>query len=314
MSSLRQAAEPSQRDQPCKAGITDAEIRESDYRQWPTLPEQPHNTPFVRMSRDDWRLDLEGIGHFRASSGNLISWDRWSSGVASADLIPVILSSCLGALLIQRQRLALMGTTLERDGRAIMVIGSNCSGRSTLSYLLLQKGWRLLSSGMSCLDAQLNVLKGLQQLWLWLDTVQAFGLDTKQLPRIRSQLQRFAFTPKPEDCAMQPASLHAIYLLSSKTRRPPTGKSSDLQLWRSTSNQRSLVHLRSLSFQPRFYRGMGQEANLFLGLSKLIHQKPLYFINVPEGISALKGCLEGADLFDPENLPGFQGDDVGLHS
>ena len=52
------------------------EIVEADHQQWPTLQVSPHSTPTLQLAPQEWRLELEGIGWFRATSGERLEWQR----------------------------------------------------------------------------------------------------------------------------------------------------------------------------------------------------------------------------------------------
>ena len=122
------------------------QVVEADHRDWPTLEVSPHSTPTLQLAPQEWRLELEGIGWFRATSGECLEWQRWDDSVSERDIRTFVVTSGLGALAIQRGALVLHGTALERDGEAILLLGHPVAGKSTLAWCLLQDGWRLLSS------------------------------------------------------------------------------------------------------------------------------------------------------------------------
>ena len=95
------------------------QVVEADHRVWPTLEVSPHSTPTLQLAPQEWRLELEGIGWFRATSGERLEWQRWDDSVSDRDIRTFVVTSGLGALAIQRGALVLHGTALERDGEAI---------------------------------------------------------------------------------------------------------------------------------------------------------------------------------------------------
>ncbi|MFZ4805537.1 MAG: hypothetical protein ACOYLI_12860 [Synechococcus lacustris] len=94
--------------------------------------EGPHSSATVQMPPGDWRLELEGVGWFRAFGGRQLSWQRWDDSVSDRDLRTFLVTSGLGALLIQRGALVLNGTTLVLDGKAVLLLASPVSCQTRL--------------------------------------------------------------------------------------------------------------------------------------------------------------------------------------
>jgi energy-coupling factor transporter ATP-binding protein EcfA2 len=233
-----------------------------------------------------------------------------------------LVTSGLGALLIQQGALVLNATTLVRDGKAVLLLGSPATGKSTLAWCLFQQGWHLLSSELSVVDSKGLVWPGIQQLKLWHDTAVALDLDWQNLPLVRRGLKRYALGPAELPVAGNPTPLVFIYGLG---RRKPTNQksekekpkedpisnvedatnSSEQQLfraWARKSDRESLLTLRNQAYQPRFYRAMEQEASLFLQASHLLKRVPVHSLNVPDGITKMRNASEGMDLFNPDSL------------
>jgi len=274
------------------------------------------------MSPGDWRLELEGIGWFRAFGGRQLSWERWDDSVSDRDLRTFLVTSGLAALVIQRGGLVLHGTTVVREGHAVLLLGSPASGKSTLAWCLLQKGWQLLSSELTVVDAHGLVAPGIQQLKLWHDSTVALDVDWQKLPPVRRGLKRCALGSSELPVAVDPTPLALIYDLG---RRKPTNlksekenlkddsnanqeeesSSSEQQLfraWSRKSERGALLTLRNQAYQPRFYRAMEQEASLFMQASYLLKRVPVHSLNAPDGITTMRNALEGVDLFNPESL------------
>jgi hypothetical protein len=266
------------------------------------------------MAPGDWRLELEGVGWFRAWGGNVLSWERWDDSVSDRDVRTFLVTSGLGALLIQRGALVLNATTLVRDGKAVMLLGSAVSGKSTLAWCLLQQGWKLLSSELSVVDDQGMVWPGLQQLKLWHNSAVALALDWQHLPLVRRGLKRYALLPPELPVADQPVPLAVIYGMGGRDEKPHQMEAraeveteqppevGGVQVFRLESERAALLRIRNQAYQPRFYRAMEQEANLFLKASSLVQQGSGYLLKVPEGITRMRQAIESVDLLDPETL------------
>ena len=262
------------------------------------------------------------MGWFRAWDGTRLSWERWDDSVSNRDVRTFLVTSGIGALLIQRGALVLQGTTLVREGKAVLLLGFPASGKSTLAWCLLQQGWQLLSSELSVVDAQGLVWPGVQQLKLWHDSAVALDLDWQQLPLVRRGLKRYALGPADLPVAADPTPLAFIYGLGrskranhkSEKEKPKEGlittvedtsSSSEQELfraWARKSERGALLKLRNQAYQPRFYRAMAQEASLFLQASQLLKRVAVNELIAPDGITTMRSALEAVDLLNPDAL------------
>lgn len=304
------------------AAVPEISIAEGNHHDWPVIQLSPHSTPTLAMAAGDWRLELEGVGWFRAWDGTRLSWERWDDSVSNRDVRTFLVTSGIGALLIQRGALVLQGTTLVREGKAVLLLGFPASGKSTLAWCLLQQGWQLLSSELSVVDAQGLVWPGVQQLKLWHDSAVALDLDWQQLPLVRRGLKRYALGPADLPVAADPTPLAFIYGLGrskranhkSEKEKPKEGlittvedesSSSEQELfraWARKSERGALLKLRNQAYQPRFYRAMEQEASLFLQASQLLKRVAVNELIAPDGITTMRSALEAVDLFNPDAL------------
>ena len=287
------------------------QVVEADHRDWPTLEASPHSTPTLQLAPQEWRLELEGIGWFRATSGERLEWQRWDDSVSDRDIRTFVVTSGLGALAIQRGALVLHGTALERDGEAILLLGHPVAGKSTLAWCLLQQGWRLLSSELVAVSPDGLVLPGMHQLKLWHDAAVALQLNWQQLPPVRKGLKRYALHAHDLDCLPQAAPLRLIYALNRA--KADSGQEDDaeaddekekmsLKASRNVSQTNALMRLRNQAFHARIYRGMDAEAQLFMQAAALARKVPMHALIVPDGIKEMAESLKKVDLMRPESM------------
>ena len=287
------------------------ELLEADHRQWPALEVSPHSTPTLQLAPQEWRLELEGIGWFRATGGERLEWQRWDDSVSDRDIRTFAVTSGLGALAIQRGALVLHGTALERDGEAILLLGHPAAGKSTLAWCLLQEGWHLLSSELVAVGSDGMVQPGIHQLKLWHDAAMALELNWAELPPVRKGLKRYALLTEELTCMPQPTPLRLIYGLNRA--KEDSGKENDteaeddkeeisLKASRNFSQTNALMRLRNQAFHARMYRGMDAEAQLFMQAAALARTVPLHALIVPDGIKAMAKSLKEVDLMQPESM------------
>lgn len=280
------------------------ELLEVDHQQWPELQASSHSTASVCLAPSEWRLELEGIGWFRAVGGQHLEWQRWDDSVSDRDIRTFLVTSALGALAMQRGSLVLHGTAIARDGQAVLLLGRPTTGKSTLAWSLQQQGWQVLSSELVAMGADGCVFPGLQQLKLWHDAAMALRLDWAQLPLVRRGLRRYSLLPPDLAVHQQPAQLQRIYLLNRDKTAESADDSTQQQLSCSGPllQQRALIFLRNNAFHARNYRGMEIETQLFLQASTLVRSHPVHFLRVPDGVGPMASALADVDLLDPAAL------------
>ena len=287
------------------------ELVEADSRQWPALQPSPHSTPTLQLAPQEWRLELEGIGWFRATGGERLEWQRWDDSVSDRDIRTFAVTSGLGALAIQRGTLVLHGTALEREGEAILLLGHPSAGKSTLAWCLLQDGWRLLSSELVAVSPDGLVQPGMHQLKLWYDAAMALELNWAQLPPVRKGLKRYALLAEDLTCMPQPTPLRLVYALNrakeESVKENDTDKGDEIgkasiRASRNVSQTTALMRLRNNAFHARMYRGMDAEAQLFMRAAALARALPLHGLIVPDGIKAMAESLKEVDLMQPESM------------
>ena len=287
------------------------ELLEADHRQWPALEVSPHSTPTLQLAQQEWRLELEGIGWFRATGGERLEWERWDDSVSDRDIRTFAVTSGLGALAIQRGALVLHGTALERDGEAIILLGHPAAGKSTLAWCLLQDGWRLLSSELVAVGNDGMVQPGMHQLKLWHDAAVALDLNWTRLPPVRKGLKRYALLAKDLTCMPQPTPLRLIYILNraneemveeNDTEEGVDKVKASICASRKFSQTMALMRLRNQAFHARMYRGMKAETQLFMQAAALARTVPVHSLLVPDGIQAMAKSIKEVDLFQPASM------------
>lgn len=107
-----------------------------------------------------------------------------------------ILGTCIGAILLQRKIIPLHGSAIEIDGKAYAIVGDSGAGKSTLASAFLNKGFQLLSDDVIPVSLSTNntpmVTPAYPQQKLWLESLNAFGMETKNYRPIFERETKFA--------------------------------------------------------------------------------------------------------------------------
>jgi hypothetical protein len=168
----------------------------------------------------------------------------------------------MGALLYQRGLFPLHGSAVETPLGAMIFVGEQGVGKSTLAAAFHQKGYRLLSDDVCAVEAtpeELRILPALAQFRLCADAYERLG--TRE--GVRFDVDKFV-VPMGEGYCPDPVPLRAIHILSEYDE--PTPKFEVLRGFDRV--QRLLENL----YRPQYLKGQETQAEL-MRLAGLIAQK-----------------------------------------
>ena len=123
--------------------IIDVNIFKDNLKNWSPLKNSKFDTEFLIINSKDIRIFIDNVVIIKISEGKNISWDKLNQDLDDRDIIPFIMSTGIGSILIQRNNLVLHGNALEKNGDAICCIGPSGFGKSTIAYAMNQNGWNL---------------------------------------------------------------------------------------------------------------------------------------------------------------------------
>ncbi|HYX07724.1 MAG TPA: hypothetical protein VE912_13430, partial [Bacteroidales bacterium] len=113
-----------------------------------TVPEHLEKPDFTAVrfeaSHGDFLLRVDGVARFRVKNGNEIIIDK-KAEIQDHDVTLFLMGSAIGALLHQRGILPVHGSSVCRDGEAIIFAGVSGAGKSTLAGAFIKKGYQLLA-------------------------------------------------------------------------------------------------------------------------------------------------------------------------
>ncbi len=164
---------------------------------------------------------LEGVARFLVTDGRAIRVEP-EPGADLTEVRRLLLSSPLGALLLQRGLLAFHASAVAREGAGVLFLGGPCAGKSTAAAQLRARGFRLLADDLAAvkIDAQGQpwILPGPAEQKLWPDSLTALGHDRAAFPRVRADLRK-RLVPIPERGESAAVALRAVYVLETHRAR-----------------------------------------------------------------------------------------------
>lgn len=138
---------------------------------------------------------MPGIAIFSITNGRSIVVSPLDQ--ASDDQIRLyLLGTCMGAILMQRKVLPLHGSAIAIDGKAYAIVGDSGAGKSTTASALLKLGYELISDDVIPVtltpDNVPMVTPAYPQQKLWQESINEFGMDSKNLRPIVDRETKFA--------------------------------------------------------------------------------------------------------------------------
>jgi hypothetical protein len=194
-------------------------------------------------------LQMDGVARYLISNGDDILIQPAPG--AQADVIRLfLLGSAFGALLLQRSVLPIHGSAIVTPRGAVIFAGPSGCGKSTLAGAFHHRGYSVLADEICAIDTvgAPRVFAASPYLTLWADALEKLGIDNSNLPRARSNLEKYIL-PLDVGFAIEPVPVHALYML--EMAHP--GK---LTLVRATG----LGKVRAVAcsaYRERFVKGMG---------------------------------------------------------
>ena len=140
-------------------------------------------------------------------------------GAQTADLQSVVTGALTALLLARDGRLVLHGTSLARDGRAVVVSGPAGAGKSTQSAYLARHGWRLLADDVVPVEwpaGRPSVFPGYDTMRLFPDALELVGLAAEDFPPVHAKTtKRLAMLAAPRMEPGRATPLAGVVLLEN---------------------------------------------------------------------------------------------------
>lgn len=267
-------------------------IQENNSRNWPKLEKGIYDTDFLSFSKNDFRLTINQIGKFRIHNGKFIKWDKISPNISNQDLRTFLLSTPIGALLMQRGIVLLHGNALTKNGKAIICLGESGIGKSTLAYSLMLQGWQVLADDIVALSKNFKVLPGIPRIKLWQDSLDSFNIDSLKLTPIREKINKFVIAKDNLKISNNEYEIKKIYIL----KRDFDDLNLTQEVTKIESEKSKFLFLRNNTFRPRLIKGLFMEKHFAENIFKIIKAKDVHILPLPKGIKRMHHWLSKQKL------------------
>ncbi|MGD0480665.1 MAG: hypothetical protein ABSA42_10880 [Terracidiphilus sp.] len=249
-----------------------------------------------------FRLVVKGVGRYLVEDGKRISIEPLA-GSSNEEVRLFLLGSVIGALLYQRGLFPLHGSAVETRWGAMIFVGAQGIGKSTLAAQFYRRGYRLLSDDVCAVttsDGKLQVLPALSHFRLCADAYERLApaqdacFNPAQNARFNpAQDARFSVDkfviPMNEGYCSAPAPLKAIHILADQEDGDP-----QFEIIRGFDRvQRLLENL----YRPQYLKGQETQSDLMRLAGQIAQETPMVKVSRkrdPELIDGLIDFLEAA--------------------
>ncbi|MCF2872365.1 hypothetical protein L0664_14920 [Octadecabacter sp. G9-8] len=180
------------------------------------LPPRPERArqigPLAWAGADYLSLDVDRIVRLVAQDAKTLLYQPYD-GIDDQSVQLFLMTSGLGAVLMQRGLLVMRGTAVERDGSCVMCIGQSGVGKSTVAAGLMQRGFRVISDDICGINDRGQIIPGGPSVKIWQDAADVLGIATDSLTRLRPHMEKFD-VPLGGSFCDETVSVRTIYLLS----------------------------------------------------------------------------------------------------
>ena len=220
--------------------------------------------PYFNIDNEIFRLNIPGVATYLVQGGSHIEIQPHPE--ASFDKIRLfLLGSAFGALLYQRGLFPLHGSAVATVQGAMLFLGAQGAGKSTLAAHFHRKGYRLLSDDVCAVTSRpdgFQVVPAFPQLRLCPDALERLGSPAGA----RFEVDKFVLPLGPAYHS-EPMPLRAIHIL--ETQEEPEPRFEPVQGF-----DRVRLLLENL-YRPQFLQGQASQGALMTLAAGIAAKVPL---------------------------------------
>jgi hypothetical protein len=233
-----------------------------------------------------FQLAVPGVGQYLVEEGNRISVEP-VAGASPEAVRLFVLGSSMGALLYQRGLFPLHGSAVETPWGAMIFVGAQGVGKSTLAACFHRKGYRLLSDDVCAVKSTaegFEVLPALAQFRLCADAFERLGSPQGA----RFDVDKFV-VPMGKGYCPEPMPLRAIHILAYHESDIP-----EFKVLRGFDRVQRLVENL---YRPHYLKGQSTQSDLMRMAGMIAKQTTMAEVfrrRDPEALDELVDVLESA--------------------
>jgi hypothetical protein len=203
------------------------------------------------------------------------------------DIKTYLLGSAFGAILIQRNIVAIHGGAMMVNGKIMIFTGDMGAGKSTLTSALRLDGNKFLADDVSVIGTTKEgvtvVYPGYPQQKLCKDIMLKFGYDTTKFKKINSDRNKFAL-PVLGDFVKEPIQLGSIIELT-------VGDVDEVKIAEMKGSEKLKVIYKNI-YRKEFIDDTGLRPAYFKNFINVVKKVSLYRITRPKDIFSIERQIE----------------------
>ena len=247
---------------------------------------EPLQNGYYETRPGAFRLAVAGVAQYRVEGGRQIAIEP-VAGAAPEKVRLFLLGSAMGALLYQRGLFPLHGSAVETPWGAMVFVGAQGAGKSTLAAEFHRRGFRLLSDDVCAVEAAADLLRILPapaQFRLCADAFEQLGSPAGG----RFDVDKFV-VPMGHGYCPTPVPLAAIHVLAGHNQGTPE--------FRVLRGFERVERLLGNLYRPHFLKGQGTQGDLMRMASRIAEKCTIAVVTrqrAPERVGTLVEFLEAA--------------------
>ncbi len=204
-----------------------------------------------QAGKDEFLMRVDNVARYYVQAGRNITITP-EDGSTPDDILVFLMGSAMGALLHQRNILALHAGAIKVNGGSVLFTGPSGIGKSTLAAGFHKRGYPVLSDDVCAITIENNrpmVVPGFPRLKLWADALKKLDTDKDTLTSVRwgKDLKKY-FLPV-QDIPSAPVPVKSVFILKSDN----TG---EMKLTELKGNEK-IDPLIANTYRKRFLDGLG---------------------------------------------------------
>ncbi len=237
-----------------------------------------------KMEKDVLWFFMEGVGDFVIRNGHEILVNP-QEGYDKKNLRAMVLGTCFGTLLIQRQILAIHGSAVVSHNRAIIICGQSGSGKSTLTTQLRKKGFQFMADdtvALRSVEGCIYACPAYPQQKLCKDAALHFGYSLDQLLLLEEDRQKYAIRLNHDYCSKKMILGCIVEICAEDCDKV------ELEVLQGHDKLESFV---TNLYHYTTYRNIGMDSSIFKQCIKIVQDIPIYRIHRPKSKQTMEEQL-----------------------
>jgi hypothetical protein len=205
----------------------------------------------------EFLLRVDKVARYHVQNGSRITITP-DNGASDDDILIFLMGSVMGALLHQRNILALHAGAIVVNGKSVIFAGPSGIGKSTLAAGFQRRGYPLLADDLCAIttyDGCIAVLPGFPRLKLWADALKKLDTDRNKLKSVRWGGNPEKYFLPVENIHDFSVPVHSVFILE-------TTNTDRLEII-SLKGGEKIAPLIDNTYRLRFLKGLGGKTDHF---------------------------------------------------